>query len=100
MAQGRAVWLGDPKEMLMESAPYVGIDVAKARLDVAVRPSGDQWVSGADPASLDELVRRLQELQPELIVLEATGRREAAAVAELGERTNLPKVETTQRHNS
>jgi hypothetical protein len=42
MAQGRAVWLGDPKEILRESAPYVGIDVAKARLDVAVRPSGEQ----------------------------------------------------------
>ena len=67
----------------MENSTYVGIDVAKARLDVAVRPSGEQWVSATDPASLEELVSRLQGLQPDLIVLEATGGREAAAVAAL-----------------
>jgi transposase len=67
----------------MPNPTYVGIDVAKARLDVAVRPSGEQWVSATDPASLEELVGRLQALQPELIVLEATGGREGAAVAAL-----------------
>jgi transposase len=69
--------------MFMETGTCVGIDVAKARLDVAVRPSSEQWVSATDPASLDELVRRLQALQPELIVLEATGGREGPAVAAL-----------------
>jgi transposase len=83
MAQGRAVWLGDPKEMPMETGPYVGIDVAKAQLAVAVRPSGEQWVSATDAAGLDELVGRLQGLQPELIVLEATGGREGPTVAAL-----------------
>ncbi|MGO8948212.1 MAG: IS110 family transposase [Ktedonobacterales bacterium] len=67
----------------MDTGTYVGIDVAKARLDVAVRPGGEQWVSATDPASLDELVGRLQALQPELIVLEATGGREGPAVAAL-----------------
>ncbi len=67
----------------METATYVGIDVAKAQLDIAVRPSGQQWVSATDPASLDDLVGRLQDLQPELIVLEATGGREGAVVAAL-----------------
>jgi transposase len=61
----------------------VGIDVAKAQVAIAVRPSGEQWVSATDPTSLDELVRRLQALQPELIVLEATGGREGAVVAAL-----------------
>jgi transposase len=83
MAQDRAVWQADLKELPMNTAEYVGIDVAKARLDVAVRPSGEQWVSATDPASLDELVGRLQKLQPELIVLEATGGREGAVVAAL-----------------
>jgi transposase len=83
MAQGRAVWPGDTKEQPMESATYIGIDVAKARLDIAVRPSGDQWVSGTDAASLDEVVGRLQAVQPELIVLEATGGREGPVVAAL-----------------
>jgi transposase len=67
----------------MESANDIGIDVAKARLDIAVRPSGEQWVTATDPASLDELVERLQGLPPELIVLEATGGREGAVVAAL-----------------
>jgi transposase len=67
----------------MEMTAYVGIDVAKARLDVAVRPSGEQWITATDAASLDELVGRLQALQPELIVLEATGGREGPLVAAL-----------------
>jgi transposase len=67
----------------MESPTYIGIDVAKAQLDVAVRPSGEQWVSATDPTHLDELVARLQTLQPQLIVLEATGGREGPAVAAL-----------------
>src|SRR5271166_4312455 len=83
MAQGRAVWPEESQEMLMETGTYVGIDVAKARLDIAVRPSGEQWVSATDAASLDELVGRLQALQPELIVLEATGGREGPTVAAL-----------------
>jgi transposase len=83
MAQGRAVGAKDPQEMLMETGTYVGIDVAKAQLDVAVRPSGEQWFSATDPASLDALVGRLQALSPELIVLEATGGREGPAVGAL-----------------
>ena len=67
----------------MQSLTYVGIDVAKARLDIAVRPSGQQWVSATDPASLEELVRRLQALQPDLIVLEATGDGKGSVVAAL-----------------
>jgi transposase len=69
--------------MAMETGTFVGIDVAKAQLDVAVRPSGEQWVSATDPASLDELVGRLRARAPELIVLEATGGREGSVVAAL-----------------
>jgi transposase len=67
----------------MPTGTYVGIDVAKARLDIAVRPSGEQWVSTTDGTSLEELVGRFQALQPELIVLEATGGREGPTVAAL-----------------
>jgi transposase len=67
----------------METGTYVGIDVAKAQLDIAVRPSGEQWISGTDASSLDALVGRLQALSPELIVLEATGGREGPTVAAL-----------------
>src|SRR5262245_25612768 len=67
----------------METARYVGIAVAKTQLDIAVRPSGEQWVSATDPPSLEELVGRWQQLQPERIVLEATGGREGPTVAAL-----------------
>jgi transposase len=83
MAQGWAVWQTPPEEASMEPAPCIGIDVAKAQLDIAVRPSGEQWVTPTDPASLDDLVGRLQALQPDLIVLEATGGRAGPTVAAL-----------------
>jgi transposase len=62
---------------------YVGIDIAKAKLDIAVRPSGQQWVSAHDEAGIAELTTCLQALQPQLIVVEATGGREIALVATL-----------------
>jgi transposase len=72
----------------METTPrFVGIDVAKARLDVAVRPTDDQWNVPNDEAGISQLVTRLQELAPVLIVLEATGGLElllAAALAAAG----------------
>jgi transposase len=65
----------------------VGIDVAKARLDVAVRPTGERWQAPNDEGGLAALVERLVPLAPTLVVLEATGgleRLAAAAVAEAG----------------
>jgi transposase len=61
----------------------VGIDVAKAHLDVAVRPSGDQWQAPNDAAGVAALVARLGALAPALVVLEATGGLERLAAAEL-----------------
>lgn len=52
---------------------YVGIDVSKAVLDVAVRPTGEQWQSPNERNGIQELRKRLRELGPALIVLEATG---------------------------
>jgi transposase len=52
---------------------FVGIDVAKAQLDVAVRPSGERWAVPNDAGGVVTLVERLQALHPTLIVLEATG---------------------------
>ena len=68
----------------MATAPiYVGIDVSKAALDVAVRPGDTAFRVANDPAGLAELVERLRPMAPALIVLEATGGYEAAAVAAL-----------------
>jgi transposase len=52
---------------------FVGIDVSKAQLDVAVYPSSEYDSVGNDAAGIRELVQRLIALQPVLIVLEATG---------------------------
>src|SRR5438093_794478 len=60
---------------------FVGIDVAKAQLDIAVRPSGERWVVSNDAGGVVTLVERLQALHPTLIVLEATGGLERAVTA-------------------
>jgi transposase len=54
-------------------AVFVGIDVSKARLDVALRPTGDGWAVANDERGIAVLVDRLRGLSPTLIVLEATG---------------------------
>ena len=60
---------------------FVGIDVAARKLDVAVRPSGEQWVVAHTEAGMAELSERLQAVAPTLIVVEATGGREMALAA-------------------
>ena len=57
----------------MSTAVFVGIDVSKRQLDVAVRPAGEPWTVPYDEGGLAALVARLQGLGPTLIVLEATG---------------------------
>jgi transposase len=58
---------------LEAEGPYVGIDVAKDRLDIAVRPTGDLWSTANDALGITEVVQPLAQLHPELVVLEATG---------------------------
>lgn len=62
---------------------WVGIDVSKAGLDVAVRPSGEHWLVGNDAAGIAELVARVAALAPAGIVLEATGGYELAVATAL-----------------
>ena len=57
----------------MTTPVFVGIDVSKDRLDVALRPTSDRWALANDAPGLATLVARLQGLAPTLIVLEATG---------------------------
>ncbi len=52
---------------------FVGIDVSKSTLDVAVWPADAPWTEAHTESGITALVARLQELQPTLIVLEATG---------------------------
>ena len=68
---------------MQQEATYVGIDVAKEMLDVALRPAGERWRVEHDAAGLAQLLARLQALAPALIVLEATGGLELELVAAL-----------------
>lgn len=68
----------------MTSSPlFVGIDVAKAALDIALRPSDQLWQVIYDDAHVEALVIQLSELSPSLIVVEATGGLERTLVAAL-----------------
>ena len=63
---------------------YAGVDVSKARLDVAVRPTGEHSSVANDPEGIDTLLGGLEEAgAPELVVLEATGGFERPAVMPL-----------------
>ena len=52
---------------------FVGIDVSKHQLDIAVRPTARLWTVGHDEAGVSALIAELRQLAPTLIVLEATG---------------------------
>ena len=75
---------------------FVGIDVAKAQLDIAVRPSGERWAVPNDAGGVVTLVERLQTLHPTLMVLEATGGLERVATAALAP-AGLPVVVVNPR---
>jgi transposase len=68
-------------------AVFVGIDVSKQQLDIAVRPSGETWTVSHDEAGVSALVTRLGTLTPTLIVLEATGGLEVALAGALATAT-------------
>ena len=61
------------QEGVKMDAIYVGIDVSKDRLDVHVRPSGENFVVVRDGKGLSQLVDRLRGVAPRLIAVEATG---------------------------
>lgn len=80
------------KEKTMEQEKvYVGIDVAKASMDVAVHQSEQQWSFSNEDRGIIQAVSCLQGLAPALIVLEATGGIEMPLVAALAA-AGLPVV--------
>jgi transposase len=75
---------------------FVGIDVAKAQRDIALRPTGERWEVTNDEAGIASLVAHLQAVVPTLIVLEATGGYQRAVVAALAA-AGLPIVVVNPR---
>jgi transposase len=62
---------------------YVGIDVSKATLDVAVLPEGKQYQYTNSEAGIARLVAQLKELGPKLVIMESTGGLEMPSAAAL-----------------
>ena len=73
-----------------------GMDVAKAQLDSAIRPSGERWAVPNDPSGVPTRVAQLQARHPTLMVLEATGGLERLVVSALAT-AGLPGVVVTPR---
>ena len=62
---------------------FVGLDVARDQLEVAVYPTDEAWRVPNTPAGHTRLIRWAQRRQPARVVLEATGGYERAADAAL-----------------
>jgi transposase len=69
----------------MKTEVFVGLDVSKQHLDVAVRPQGRHFVTPNNDRGIKQLVKRLVALKPRLIVLEASGGYEILATAAMAE---------------
>lgn len=81
---------------MTDAAVFVGIDISKARLDVALRPLGVAFGVDHDEAGIASVIERLRRQPPTLVVLEATGGLEvmvASALAAAG----LPVVVVNPR---
>ncbi len=66
---------------------FVGIDVSKSTLDVCIEPFGQMLHVAYDEAGISQIAKRLKEVSPALIVIEATGGLEvriATALASAG----------------
>ena len=79
-----------------QEATYVGIDVSKAQVDVAVRPTDDRWEVPNDEAGNRQLVSRLKTLEPSMVLLEASGGFELPLVTALAAE-ELPVVVVNPR---
>ena len=63
---------------------YVGIDVSKGTLDLAVRPSGARHQEANDADGIARVLAYLRQVRPSLVVCEATGGWERPLAAALG----------------
>ena len=59
--------------MTTPSEAYVGIDVGKTWLDVALWGSDTVWRVSNDDEGVAKIMARVAELEPQLIAVEATG---------------------------
>lgn len=74
-----------------EHTTFIGIDVAKDRLDVHVLPGGKSFFVTRDGKGLGALIRRIRKHDTPLVCLEATGGYEMEVVSALAD-ADLPTV--------
>jgi transposase len=75
---------------------FIGVDVAKARLDIAVRPTHQRWQVDYTEKEVQKLVKQIASLHPTLVLLEASGGLELPVVAALAV-ASLPVVVVNPR---
>ena len=75
---------------------FIGIDVSKSQLDIAVRPGNKRWSVVNAEADIAKVVATLNALSPQVIVIEATGGMEVPLVASLSQ-ARLPVVVVNPR---
>jgi len=75
---------------------FVGIDVSKAQLDLALRPEG-RFSAPNDEAGFAQVLERLRAVHPTLVVLEATGGLEIPLTGVLAA-AGVPVVVVNPRH--
>lgn len=80
------------KEIMDKEKVYVGIDIAKERIDVAVHSSEQRWSFSNDDVGITKAVRCISGVCPVLVVLEATGNFQASLVAALAVAGITPAV--------
>lgn len=78
------------------STCFVGIDVSKETLDIAIRPTDEQFTIANEPRALRALVRRLRSLAVARIIVEASGGYELLLVTHLAA-AGLPVVRVNPR---
>lgn len=80
----------------MSTELFVGIDVSKVTLDVALNPSAGNFQFDNQQNGVDQLITKIKSIKPLLIVIEATGGYEMLAASMLFE-AGLPVVVVNPR---
>lgn len=79
-----------------KTVDYVGIDVSKSRLDIALGENGEVWHVRNDGEGFEILVKKLEEIEPKMIVIESTGGYERPAMYAIGN-AGLPVAQVNPR---
>jgi transposase len=62
---------------------YIGVDVSKAKLDIAIGSTGEYWRENNDAIGIQHIVERLKAIPSSLTIIESTGGLETALITEL-----------------